>query len=355
MIVEVVGGLLAGSLAVLSDAAHLMADLAAFGVAIGANYLASLPSTSQHTYGLQRTESLAALFSMASLAVICVVLGVEACRRLYLIVTLDGDRTVEELYDVNGKLMSIIATIGVAVNIALAFVLGENHVHLPSHGDDHACGGGHDHSHSHGHSHNPVADEETSLLKASSTNDNMHHNHEAHRAPAKESRNVNLHAAYLHVLGDLAQSVAVLISGLIIWFKPGWAILDPIVTLGFCVLVLYSTLGVVRRAICVLLEEVPPHINWNKVHEDLEAVANVARVHDLHIWSISDGVICVSVHAAAVDDDCAKALERIQSVCKKHNLEHVTAQVQPASIPGCLTCGIASGNCASKHGSESSY
>jgi len=121
-LVEVVGGLLAGSLAVLSDAAHLFSDFASFAVAIFANYLASLPSTEFHTYGLKRSESLAALFSMVSLALVCVWLGVEALRRLYDLAVLG------ELYAVDGKLMSGIALIGVLVNLALAAVLGEHHV-----------------------------------------------------------------------------------------------------------------------------------------------------------------------------------------------------------------------------------
>ena len=83
MLVEVIGGLLAGSLAVLSDAAHLMADLASFAVAIVAAYLAARPSTEFHTYGLKRTESLAALFSMTCLAMISIGLAGEAVRRIY--------------------------------------------------------------------------------------------------------------------------------------------------------------------------------------------------------------------------------------------------------------------------------
>ncbi|KAL3927737.1 MAG: hypothetical protein SGBAC_012962, partial [Bacillariaceae sp.] len=121
LIVEVVGGILAGSLAVLSDAAHLFADLAGFAVAIAATFLASMPATKAHTYGLKRSESLAALFSMTSLAFVTVTLACEAVRRLI----------TPEQEPVDGKLMVVIASIGVVVNIALAFVLGENHVHLP--------------------------------------------------------------------------------------------------------------------------------------------------------------------------------------------------------------------------------
>jgi zinc transporter 2 len=120
LVVEVVGGLICGSLAVLSDAAHLFSDMASFAVAIAASYLASLPATANHTYGLKRTESLAALFSMTSLAFVSVGLVYTAVARL-----------INPPEGVDGKVMSIIAGIGVVVNVALAFVLGEHHVHLP--------------------------------------------------------------------------------------------------------------------------------------------------------------------------------------------------------------------------------
>jgi len=119
-VVEVIGGYLADSIAILSDAAHLFSDLASFAVAIVANYLASLPSTSQHTFGLKRTESLAALFSMITLALVCVWLGGEACLRFYDMVF--RPEIAMEKYSTDGKLMSLIATIGVLVNVALAFV-----------------------------------------------------------------------------------------------------------------------------------------------------------------------------------------------------------------------------------------
>jgi solute carrier family 30 (zinc transporter), member 2 len=302
LIVEVVGGWIAGSLAVLSDAAHLFADLASFAVAIAAAHLAALPTTEQHTFGLKRMESLAALFSMVCLAMVSVGLASEAVMRL-LTPPDEG---------VNGKLMSGIAGMGVVVNIILAFVLGEHHVHMPggegshdhehdhddhddhSHNDDHSSHDSHDHhdhhddhnshdhhdhhdtdeeggchghdtheNHTHGHTH---VDETEALVNEHQNGQthtpvgygSVHPIHADEIVPAKKARNINLEAAYIHVLGDLAQSVAVLIAGVIIWLKPEWHIVDPVCTLLFCAMVFYSTLGVLRSSISVLLEEVPP-------------------------------------------------------------------------------------------------
>lgn len=382
IIVEVVGGLWAHSLAILSDAAHLFADLASFAVAIAASYLASMPATRQHTFGLKRSESLAALFSMVSLAFVSIGLGYEAVNRLVY--------PPEEL--VQGKIMSGVASIGVLVNIALAAVLGENHVHLPgmdhSHGHDHgqcnahgptvpssfsqkdsngyeivsyqkhaedACDDhanmeeGHSHTHdhqatksapasaptknvtSHGHSHasnqhdhacEALHDDEVPV-----EDEDDHHQH--------DQRNINLRAAYMHVMADLAQSVAVLIAGLVIWVRPDYHVIDPILTLLFACLVLYSTLGVLRLSIAVLLEATPPNLSWRKVYEAICKVPNVHDVHDLHIWSISHGQPTLSVHCRSSDP---MALRKVRDACLKFGISHATIQVQHVEGP-CLTCG----------------
>mmetsp|Transcript_21233 Transcript_21233/g.52249 ORF Transcript_21233/g.52249 Transcript_21233/m.52249 type:complete len:446 (+) Transcript_21233:395-1732(+) len=403
LIVEVVGGLLAGSLAVLSDAAHLFADLASFAVAIAATFLASMPATKSHTYGLKRSECLGALFSMTSLAFVTITLAYEAVRRLI----------TPEQEAVDGKLMVIIASIGVAVNIALAFVLGENHVHLPgsSHGHSHEhgpCGhdeehGGHhdhdnhdhddkehdhshkqhhveshdhhdhshnehheqeeqqqqhDHSHSHahqeshehhGHDHDDDGDDhhhqtETSSLIPKKQQEGGCHDHDhghSHSSNKKQNnkkkRNVNLHAAYLHVLGDLALSVAVLIAGLIIWFKPEWQKLDPIITIMFSAMVFYSTLGVLRTSIAVLLEEIPSGVSWQKVFEDISNIPCINNVHDLHIWSICHGEAALTVHCSSDDSN---ALAEVYKVCQAHGISHATIQIQPNEEEGCATCTV---------------
>lgn len=332
MIIEVVGGLLAGSLAVLSDAAHLMADLASFAVAIVAAYLAARPSTDKHTYGLKRTESLAALFSMTCLAFISVGLGLEALRRVY------GILQKKEAEDVDGKLMSMIAAIGVLVNLALAAVLGEHHTHLP--------GGSHRHDHSHDHGtcgghHGPTTATTNPQLDLFGDAENP--------VPLKtissvQQRNVNLRAAYLHVMADLAQSVAVMIAGLIIWWKPHWKIVDPIATILFCILVFYSTLGVIRASVCVLLEEVPSDVSWQRIHDSMLLLPGVTDVHDLHIWSISHGVTALSVHVRTTSTrvNTKQVLRTLATVCKANGVQHTTIQVQPHCVidNGCVTCGM---------------
>lgn len=368
LIIEVIGGYLAGSLAILSDAAHLFADLASFGVAIIAARLAALPTTAQHTFGLKRSESLAALLSMLSLAVVSIGLAMEAITRLY-----------KNEGGVDGKMMSILAAIGVLVNVALALVLGvENHVHMPGahdHDHGHEDDGHHHHDHEHrddGHCHEESDDHKEahdhthsdSHCRHNDKHDESHegghdHSHIHHSATestglvsqkhgkyqtldsdevtpsSRETRNVNLQAAYLHVMGDLAQSFGVLIAGLLIWYNPNWHIVDPICTLIFCAFVFYSTLGIIRSSISILLEEVPSNVKWAEMFTAIQAVEGVANVHDLHIWSISQGMPSMSVHCS-VQGDSDIALGRIYNVVKEKGVKHATIQIQIGTE--CITC-----------------
>lgn len=357
-LIEVIGGWLSGSLAVLSDAAHLCADLSAFLVAISGSHIASMPASDSHTFGLKRTESLAALFSMVSLAILSIGLAIEALRRMWIILYSGGEVT-----EVDGKLMSTIAFIGVIVNVVLAYVLGEDHVHMPGgdhgHSHEHSHGHGHDHhdeeSDTHSHEHNHGHDGESDSLLSSPKKKHIYSavkeverevQHLVEVFPTdendvgsshKQERNVNLHAAYIHVLADLAQSVVVFVAGLIIWAKPTWQITDPICTLIFSILVCYSTIGVIRSSLSVLLEEVPPGVKWNDIYNAIARVDGVSNVHDLHIWSISHGNIILSVHATA--ENTEQAFRDIKKVCNKSNIHHLTVQLQPTTIgKECVTC-----------------
>merc|ERR1712238_245731 len=272
--------------------------------------------------------------------------------------------------------MSIIAAIGVLVNIALAIVLGGAHPELPGGGHDHAGhdhGDGHEHGdhdhddHGHGDEHGGHGTDDGHDHKG---HDHGGHDHKSHDHGAakehaseqqhageatpltvasggggadpdkkkEEKRNVALQAAYLHVLGDLLQSFAVLVAGLIIWFfpSPNVRVIDPIATLLFCIVVFYSTLGVIRSSISIILEEVPPETDWQTVYEDLSKVDGVSQVHDLHIWSISHGVSALSVHCQATHPEQALKTILGKEICGKHNIAHPTIQIQQSTESDCL-------------------
>jgi zinc transporter 2 len=159
-----------------------------------------------------------------------------------------------------------------------------------------------------------------------------------------DQQNVNLRAAYLHAMADLAQSVAVLIAGMIIWVRPDWHVIDPILALGFCVLVVYSTIGVLRSSISVLLEEMPPNILWQQVYDAIAKTPNVTDVHDLHIWSISHGQLALRAHCTSMDPN---SLSNIHNVCVRFGGVHSTIQIQTPEEP-CITCNDEP-NCMDSH------
>ncbi|KAL7503975.1 hypothetical protein ACHAXN_001692 [Cyclotella atomus] len=180
--------------------------------------------------------------------------------------------------DLDVKMMFIIATTGVEVTIILMPILKENQVHLP---DD-----GH-HLHEH-HCHSHCDSLSSPLLDRQSANTvECIGNHDPAHSTTEKIRNVNLNAAYIHALADLAGSVALLIAASIIWWKPTWQVADPMCSLVVSVMVIISTTGVTKSSLAVLMERVPSGVKWDEIHNAICQVPGVTNVHDLHIWSVS--------------------------------------------------------------------
>lgn len=330
IIVEVLGGVLSSSLAVLSDAAHLFADLASFIVAIIAARMARLPPNSSNTFGFRRAEALAALYSMSCLWIVSVFLGIEAVHRGYVFLTSQKSGVV------NGKIMSITAAVGIVVNLCLAFILGGDHHHYGhSHDDEHHS---HSHDHDHEHTHEEAHDhshhaeylsEERKLLvdeENPASYESVPTKRTTTTSPLSMEENLNMNAAYLHVLADLLQSLCVFFSGLVIWYNPNWQICDPIITILFCIFVTRTTYGVIFSSISILMNEVPSKVNWETIYDAIDNIDGVYNVHDLHIWSISHGSFSLIVHADA--DDVENALLNIQKICDGFGIKHTTIQLQ---------------------------
>ncbi|GAB5032460.1 zinc transporter [Nannochloropsis oceanica] len=145
MSVEIVGGVLAGSLAIVTDAAHLFTDVANFITAIMASHLSETPSTSKHSYGLVRAEVLSALINTGVIVMLAAYLIYEGIHRIVAWFKGVAD-------PVDGFLMMVVAIIGVIFNIALMLIFGHEHGHAHDH--SHGGGGGAHVGHSHGgHSH----------------------------------------------------------------------------------------------------------------------------------------------------------------------------------------------------------
>ncbi len=111
----------------------------------------------------------------------------------------------------------------------------------------------------------------------------------------KDSNNMNIKAAVIHVMGDLLGSVAAIGSAIIIYFT-GWNIVDPILSVLICIILIPSTYLLLKRSMHILLEGVPENIDFYAVGKKLEETKGVKAVHDLHIWTLDSKNLALSAH-----------------------------------------------------------
>jgi cobalt-zinc-cadmium efflux system protein len=144
---------------------------------------------------------------------------------------------------------------------------------------------------------------------------------------SRGTHDLNTRGAVLHVLGDLLGSVAALIAGAVIFFT-GWLPIDPLLSLLICVLILYSTLRLLRESVHVLMEGVPRHLDLEEIGRSLAAVPGAVSVHDLHIWAPDAGRPVLSAHVVVDDlDDWMGLLERMATLLEtRYGIDHVTLQ-----------------------------
>lgn len=256
-VIEVVFGFFSNSLALISDAGHMVTDSAALGLALLAQLIAKRPPTAKHTFGFGRSEALAAFVNGLVMLGVVAWISFEALQRL---------ATPEK---VQGGIVIVVAAIGLCINIVVAWVLSHD----------------------------------------------------------KES--MNTRAALIHVMGDLLGSVAAIVSGAIIYYT-GWMPIDPILSIFVSLLILKSTISVIKESFHFLMKGVPHHIDYVQIGSDLESTPGVVSVHDLHIWDMSPGQPALIGHLE-IDDLSAwpRILESIKKMLlEKHGIDHITLQAE---------------------------
>jgi cobalt-zinc-cadmium efflux system protein len=258
--VEGVSGWWAGSLALLGDAAHMVTDASALGLAAFGAWVARHPPSSRHSYGLGRAEVVVALAN--ALLMLAVVSGIlySAIERL------------RAPQDVMAGTVMIVAGLGLLVNAAVALLL------------------------------------------------------------SRGEKTLNMRGALLHVMADLLGSVAALLSGVVIYFT-GWTTVDPILSVFICALILYSSVRLLREVLHVIMEGVPRNLDLPEIGRALAGVKGVASVHDLHIWTLSSGVIALSAHVVVRDlvrwEDLLDNARQL--LHERYDIGHVTLQPEPST------------------------
>lgn len=259
LVAELTGGLFANSLALLSDAGHVVTDIFALGLAWFATAQAERPANAHKTFGYHRVGILAALVNAITLILIAIAIIWEAVLRF------------QHPEPIQPLVMFIAAGIGIAVNLFIGFGLH------------------------------------------------------------KESDNLNVRAATLHVFGDVGASVGVIIAALVILLT-GWTIADPILSIGIAVLIAIGAWRILRETSNILLESVPAAISLPTLVRDMRAIKGVRDVHDLHVWSITNEMYALSCHALIYDVPTSKSSAMLQSLntmlADKYHIGHTTIQFE---------------------------
>jgi cobalt-zinc-cadmium efflux system protein len=139
---------------------------------------------------------------------------------------------------------------------------------------------------------------------------------------------LNVRGAYLHVLGDMLASGGTVVAAVLV-HTTGWLAADPIASLVSTVLIVGSAWRLVREAVDVLLEAAPPHIALEVVRARLQGIPGVESVHDLHVWTVTSGVVAMSAHAIVRQPERNQdVLERAHDLLQELGIHHVTVQLE---------------------------
>ncbi|KAM9704305.1 zinc transporter 2 [Menidia menidia] len=303
MVGEVIGGYLAHSLAIMTDAAHLLTDFGSMMVSLFSLWISSRPPTKTMNFGWHRSEILGAFISVISIWIVTGAL-------VYLAI----ERIVRNDYEIEGHVMLLTSACAVIVNIIMAYILHHSTT-LHPHGsgyqqidEDGRSPPGHGHSHG--------------LLGGHG--------------------NTSVRAAFIHVVGDLLQSVGVTVAALIIYFRPEYKVADPICTFLFSVFVLCTTVTILRDVFRILMEGSPKGIEFNSVKEVLLTVKAVKSMHSLQLWALTLGQPLLSVHLAIEEGADAQSVlqEATDLLHTKFGFHSVTIQVELYSedMSHCSSC-----------------
>ncbi len=146
------------------------------------------------------------------------------------------------------------------------------------------------------------------------------------------SHSLNARGAYLHVIGDLLGSLGTVIAAIVLR-TTGWLLADPIASVVVTLLVVRSAWRLVRESVDVLLEATPAHISLGAVRSQLEAIPGIEGVHDLHVWTVSSGLVAMSAHAVVQDPaQHQSVLERAIQTMQRFGIAHVTMQIERQAI-----------------------
>jgi len=149
----------------------------------------------------------------------------------------------------------------------------------------------------------------------------------------ERKENLNIRGVWLHIVTDTLGSVSALAAALLVW-QFGWNLADPIISFFISLLVLYGSWQLLSECVNVLLEGVPKGLSLAEIKQGIESLDAIQEVHDLHIWTVTNGVNALSAHVRLNEDmDHAAVLQAITSFLRDHyKIDHVTLQLEPPAF-----------------------
>ena len=272
-VIQIFIGFKVGSLALISDAGHMLVDVAGLVMALLAISFSQRPATPIRTFGFYRAEILASFLNSLFLTVLSVFIVVEAVQRLF------------HPTEINGISIIIVAAIGLGINLLGVRLLSNARVNSYS-----------------GNLENDIS---------------------------QQIENLNIHGAYLEVLADTIGSAGVVVAGIII-HTTGIYLADPLISIGIVALILPRTWLLLKRAIHILIEGTPSHLCHEEIKSSLLNVKGVTGVFDLHVWTITSGIYALSAHVVVLNINKSQAiLQEINSTLEKNfKISHATIQIE---------------------------
>ncbi|MFI5164318.1 MAG: cation diffusion facilitator family transporter [Bacteroidia bacterium] len=257
VLIEAITGLLQHSLALITDSGHNLSDVIGLLFVLMANRLAKIKPTEKFTYGYSKSTVLVALTNAVLLLVAVGAIGLEAVRR------------ISEPHPVEGKIISIVAFIGILINLTTALLFFKD-----------------------------------------------------------KEKDLNIKGAYLHMAADALVSLGVVIAGIIIIYTQ-WFWLDAVISLLIIVVIVASTWGLFRDSLRLTLDGVPAGIDLVKVRDYFIRLKEVTAIHDLHIWAMSTTEAAMTVHLVVPQGGDDAFLSKVKhDLHHDFNIIHTTIQIE---------------------------
>lgn len=255
------GGLISGSLALISDAVHNLSDSVAVFLAYLASVIGRREKTAQSTFGYKRAEILAAFLNALVLAGISLFLLFEAIERFF------------NPKEIDFRWMLGLGLVGLVANSLSVLILHKD-----------------------------------------------------------KKENLNIQAAYLHLLGDALTSLAVIVGAFFIWMW-NWHWIDPLVTVLISLYLLFHTYSLLKESTGILMQFAPASVPLQELERNLNTIAGVKRVYHIHIWQLTDQTIHFEAHVELSADlrlsETRQINERVNTMLHdQYGISHVTLQFE---------------------------